>query len=92
MRVSAMHELQVASFIFGENIPSQGQDSEKIAMTTPVVTEMKRGQKGDKIAMTSPVTTEMSDGRSIARTKLTTEQSLGCMARKACGMFHVQPG
>ena len=58
------YTFQVASFIFGENVPADSsKDSEKIAMTTPVVTEMKKGQKGDKIAMTSPVTTQMSNGK-----------------------------
>ncbi len=41
----------VAGYIFGENKPK-----EKIAMTTPVVTEEK-----EKIAMTAPVVTEEND-------------------------------
>lgn len=42
----------LASYIFGQNVPN-----EKIAMTSPVVS-----QPGKKIAMTSPVTVDKGDG------------------------------
>lgn len=61
---------RVAGYIFGKNTPkpssSKGGSSEKIAMTSPVVTEMvgrgSSSSNGDssseKIAMTSPVQSE----------------------------------
>ncbi|MCJ1422691.1 hypothetical protein MMC29_000571 [Sticta canariensis] len=62
LSVTDKHSLgQVAGFIFGGNIPASHKgESEKIAMTSPVVTEMK---KGDTISMTTPVTTQMSNGK-----------------------------
>ena len=57
---------QVAGFIFGGNTKPGSDQSEKIAMTTPVQSEKTSGSGrpgNEKISMTSPVTTEMADGR-----------------------------
>ena len=57
--------LQVAGFIFGDNTAADSHESEKVAMTSPVIAEQQKGSKksGEKVAMTSPVAAEMEGGR-----------------------------
>ena len=58
--------MKVAGFIFGDNVSASGSNSEKVAMTSPVIAEQQtKGNKAssEKVAMTSPVTAEMDGGR-----------------------------
>ncbi|DBA76780.1 hypothetical protein WJX79_005523 [Trebouxia sp. C0005] len=53
---------QVAGFIFGDNVSANSNGAEKVAMTSPVISEKQKGSS-EKVAMTSPVTAEMEGGK-----------------------------
>ena len=60
----------MANYIFGNNLAKGAAGSEKIAMTSPVVSEQQekdfrsmKGGDGEKIAMTSPVGTDMQGSK-----------------------------
>ena len=58
--------MQVAGFIFGDNVSAGSTGSEKVAMTSPVIAEEQQKSNkssSEKIAMTVPVTAEMEGGR-----------------------------
>lgn len=60
--------MQVANYIFGNNIAKGSEEtSEKVAMTSPVSSEedfrSMKGGSGEKIAMTSPVATDMDGAK-----------------------------
>ena len=58
--------MQVAGFIFGDNVSASSSGTEKVAMTSQVIAEeQKKTNKSssEKVAMTAPVTAEMEGGR-----------------------------
>ena len=58
--------MQVAGFIFGDNVSASSSSSEKVAMTSPVIAEQQAKSSkssSEKVAMTSPVTAEMEGGK-----------------------------
>lgn len=57
--------LQVAGFIFGDNVSAKSSNSEKVAMTSPVIAEQQNDNKAnsEKVAMTSPVSAEIEGNR-----------------------------
>lgn len=59
------HYAQVAGFIFGDNVSANSNGAEKVAMTSPVISEKQKGSS-EKVAMTSPVTAEMEGGKYVA--------------------------
>lgn len=58
--------LQVAGFIFGDNVSARSSSAGKVAMTSPVIAEQQNKSSkssSEKVAMTSPVTAEMEGGK-----------------------------
>lgn len=64
-RLATHVSLQVAGFIFGDNVSANSSNSEKVAMTSPVIAEQQNDNKAnsEKVAMTSPVSAEIEGNR-----------------------------
>ena len=91
-RFARQVSVQVAGFIFGDNVSakSSNSNSEKVAMTSPVIAEQQNNKNAnsEKVAMTSPVTAEI-EGNRYSKPSAFSRLQKSSMQITNCHMAHV---